>query len=105
MPLYACQTAFCQTRATDGKPGGRDGLAQRVMPTHRGPVYGGQARTFSLTACLALFPMHVAAIPCCVLGWHIDGGDMVQGQPPRARLIQNAGMFGAPPLRGFGSSR
>lgn len=64
MPLYACQTVFCQTRATDGKPGGRDGLAQRVMPTHEGPVYGGHARTFSLTACLALFPMHVAASPC-----------------------------------------
>lgn len=33
------------------------------MPTHRGPVFGGQARAFSLTACLALFPMHVAASP------------------------------------------
>lgn len=77
MPVYACQTGFCQTRATDGKPGGRDGLAQRVMPTHRGPVYGGHARTFSLTACLALFPMHVAASPCwtvCIRLAHRRGG-------------------------------
>lgn len=47
------------------------------MPTHRGPVYEGHARTFSLTACLALFPMHVAASPyraVCIRLAHKWGG-------------------------------
>ncbi len=69
------------------------------MPTHRGPVYGGHARTFSLTACLALLPMHVAASPCWMVFIRLAhrrgvGWCMKQGQPSRARLIQKAGMFG-----------
>lgn len=87
---------FCQTRVTDGKARWWRWSGTMGHASTQGACLWGHARTFSVTARLALFPMHVAASPCrelCIRLAH-RWRNMVQGRALRARDVWSAATLG-----------